>query len=327
MSANALQSLIDSCSGSNPPTQIESSLDVPPIASFGFWAHRSVPLSAGVTSLPNRQPPAVRSKQAQAAPALPKMPLQEELEVRDNLALARELAQVGDNIRWDLIIGEAAKMPCALRGRTQLPAAKKATSDDDVDDHRSTSASGSGVVGETDEAEPEVETSSNDEKEEHAEENRFGNRLPPWRRQRSPKSDSDDNAVETSAANDSQEMETSQPLTESSKAIAPWRRGAAAKSRSTAAQQDESARVYSISTMLQLYLLMQRAASPSEATTATSERSEFKEEPTLHSDAPDAAKGAAEMEPKRDTTRTAGSGKACAPWRRRAKAAEASSEH
>merc|ERR1719265_2207715 len=77
------------------------------------------------------------------APLLPSLPFAEELEVRDRLATAKEIAEVGDDIRWDLIIEEAAKLPCGLRGGAVVCPVKKASASDD-EDRRSTSASGSG---------------------------------------------------------------------------------------------------------------------------------------------------------------------------------------
>lgn len=317
MPVNALQSLINICGASKPLPQTEPPVDAPPIASFGFWANPSVPLSAGVgTPLPARQPPAPRPAQPAPAPLLSTLALSEELEVRDRLAEAKELAEVGGDIRWDLIIAEAAKLPCGLGGQA-LPSAameekklEKGSSDDD-EDHRSTSASGSGVSGEVHEAEPEVDASSNDEKDEPsrpAKDAIFSDRLPPWRRSRA--------AVKQG---DCKEQEVAPNAAEGADATAspPWRRALAAKGRPAAAGEDAAARVYSVATMLQCLMLMrQRDVAETDAA-----KGEEGLRPTPSPAAPSVPAAEAGAAP-REAGAGAG-GLANAPWRRRPRAAGA----
>jgi len=89
----------------------------PPIASLGFWADKAVPLSCGV-----RQ--AARDK-AQVPPA----PMSASaVELQAQCCQARAHAEVGGDIRWDVIIEQAALLPCGLRmpaaAPSRAPAAK-----------------------------------------------------------------------------------------------------------------------------------------------------------------------------------------------------------
>jgi len=89
----------------------------PPIASLGFWADKAVPLSCGV-----RQ--AARDK-AQVPPA----PMSASaVELQAQCCQARAHAEVGGDIRWDVIIEQAALLPCGLRmpaaAPTRAPAVK-----------------------------------------------------------------------------------------------------------------------------------------------------------------------------------------------------------
>lgn len=174
------------------------------------------------------------------------MPLDEELKVRDRLAMARELAEVGDgNIRWDLIIEEAARMSCGLKVDIRGSSLKKAAPTDD-EDLRSTSASGSGR-GELDETEPEIEVSSSEETENSGRTAMLGlKKLPPWRRSRTASG------------------ETPRACEKEPRAVAatppPWRRAGAAKSSAAVGEQVASTRVYTMTTMLQCWLLMQQSS-------------------------------------------------------------------
>mmetsp|Transcript_30124 Transcript_30124/g.48576 ORF Transcript_30124/g.48576 Transcript_30124/m.48576 type:complete len:277 (-) Transcript_30124:69-899(-) len=215
-----------------------------PIASIGFWADCSVPLSAGVdtwkTSAPKQHPV------ASTVPLLSSLPFDQELEVRDRLASAKEVAGVGDDIRWDLIIEEAAKLRCGLPvgPAAKLPAEKsKGYVVDDDADHRSTSASDSGGE-ETNALESdttELEASSQDEAPGlglDAAMDLLGAKLPPWRRSRT-------------AAAVYDQGQTASNL-EAAATQRPWRRS------TQKMKPDVCARVYTISTLLRCWVSMQR---------------------------------------------------------------------
>jgi len=254
----SLDSLIRTCAATGPMSPQTDEVEAlrqkkcPPVASLGFWAQSEVPLSVGACSLnPGAKTanlPQLASGLPLATVALPTTPLEEELKVRDRLAMAKEMAEVGDDIRWDVIIEEAARMSCGLKTDVHTRKLKEEPLPDD-DENRSTSASGSGG-GEVDETEQEEEGSSNDETEDSGKYDApivRDAKLPPWRRSRAATADStgSDRKLEQQAA-----------------APPPWRRGAATKSN----DQDVSARVYSITTMLQCFMLMnQSSAEPSPA--------------------------------------------------------------
>jgi hypothetical protein len=180
------------------------------------------------------------------APLLPSLPFDEELEVRDRLATAKAMAGVGDDIRWDLMIEEAAKMSCGLRGGPELLPCKKAVHSDD-EDRRSTSASGGddATGGESDETEPELEASSNDESDQpDAAAGVFGAKLPPWRR--SGKVAPEDQGPDVSADGNT------------ATTLAPWRRSAAKHECPKPVDRVDCDRVYSITMLLQCWSLMQQ---------------------------------------------------------------------
>lgn len=238
MPANALESLIRTCAAASPAEaqDVQEAQVQPrkcaPIASFGFWAQNEIPLSMGTSALERS------SKTSEPASltdeATPSIALDEELKVRDRLAKAKEMAQVGDDIRWDLILEAASAMPCKLKVDSLASGLKKAPLTDD-EDHRSTSASGSGGA-ETDET--ELEASSNDETGESGKDAppTPDAKLPPWRRARATTTDSLGSGQES-------------PVPAVSP---PWRRGG------SKAKGEDAARVYSITTLLQCWMLMQQ---------------------------------------------------------------------
>lgn len=270
-----------------------------PIASLGFWASSDVPLSAGASSL-NLAP------KKSTSVALPSMPLDEELKVRDRLAMARELAEVGDgNIRWDLIIEEAARMSCGLKVDIRGSSLKKAAPTDD-EDLRSTSASGSGR-GELDETEPEIEVSSSEETEDSGRKAMLGlKKLPPWRRSRTASG------------------ETPRACEEEPRAVAatppPWRRAGAAKSSAAVGEQVASTRVYTMTTMLQCWLLMQQSSGEEVVAARCPDGDEEQKQVSILTPPP----GFAPVDSAGATSnRTSHSD---APWRRRPRAASALSD-
>jgi len=286
MPVNAIQSLIRTCSASTPQETSSSIQECPPpIASLGFWARKDVPLSAGTDSLVMK----LRAERAaktppQPAPApaplLESLPFGEELEVRDRLSTAKAIADVGNDIRWDLIIEEAAKIPCGLRAGPTTILPKKACHSDD-DDHRSTSASGSGgeeaTGGESDETELEPDAPVSCGK------------LPPWRRSEKFAQRDQGRRVATEA--------TTPP---------PWRRGETTeKSRAEPVERDVSTRVYAIATLLQCWSLMQH--SPSE-----------KESPVTAQPGPSATSATSDANGNKGAkSRTIVPGSPDAPWRRK----------
>lgn len=202
-----------------------------PIASLGFWASNDVPISAGKSSLKqsanlSHSKPAATSL---AAVVLPSLPLDKELEVRENLAAASELAEVGTNIRWDLILEEASKMSCGLKTSGIKNNFKKAASTRSADeDLRSTSASGSG-------GDLEAGSNSDLEDEGQREANVSLAQMPPWRR--SPVSKPD--------------LVCSGQRETGARVPPPWRRRTAST---------DSCQTYSIATMLNYWFLMDQAS-------------------------------------------------------------------
>jgi hypothetical protein len=244
MPVNATQRLIRICDSSNdtPTTPTMQNMKNQPIAAQGFWADASVPLSAGVDTWKTKAPK-VQACTPPKVPLLASLPFDRELEVRDRLASAKEMAGVGDDIRWDLIIEEAAKLQCGLRGvvpaQSELSGEKaKGRSADDDADLRSTSASDGENALDSDTT--ELEVSSQDEaagKGQDTTAGVFGAKLPPWRRSR--------HAAETDKGRETSEVEPSATLR-------PWRR------TSQKGKADASAHVYTISTLLQCWASMQR---------------------------------------------------------------------
>lgn len=239
MPVDALSSLIRTCSAANASQADRLQGPVQkcaPIASLGFWACSDVPLSAGTGSLQQKVSSEKQSAPDSLAVALPSLPLHEELKVRERLAAAKELAEVGDNIRWDLIIEQAARMPCGLKADLQARGLKKAPLSED-DDRRSTSASGSGAgEGDTDETEPELEASSSDEIENLGKDSAphvLDAKMPPWRRSRV--------STPGTLSSSQSQVATAPP---------PWRRNVA----------KETAHVYSVSTMLKYWILMNQSS-------------------------------------------------------------------
>jgi len=262
MSVDALSSLIRTCTASNPAPaqtrgeppsifaleelpapsqkpqplcrpnfQLPQPVQCPPIASIGFWAQPEVPLSSGASSLSLSSQKVQMTTMKPEAVALPTMPLQKELQVRDRLAVAREMAGVGNDIRWDLIIEEASKMSCGLKAESHANIPKKAL---DEDDRRSTSASGSGGG----EVFDETEVSSSDEIEEtDMVPAILATKKPPWRRSQA-------------STSSSQEKEPSSPVARV--APPPWRR--------TRTSSGDVASVYSLTTMLQCLMLMRQTS-------------------------------------------------------------------
>lgn len=213
--------------------------ECPPIASMGFWANSEVPLSAGARPM--------KLAEQQKAVAAHKLPFSQELKVRDNLSQAQQIAEVGDDIRWDLIIQEAAKMSCGLRAPV---AAKKVEADDD--EIRSTSASGSGSA-ESDETE-EASSLGDDESISRG----SSGKTPPWRR-------------------DGYQPTSSDRSTTGSSYSPPWRRSA---------KKEEDARVYSIATMLQCWFVMQQSSMVATTAPSVEEEEEPLEEETAEALAP-----------------------------------------
>lgn len=99
------------------------------IASLGFWADKNIPVSTGARHMHLRRGPAAASAPGSAG-----------LEEVHSLCMEAKLrADVGDDIRWGVILEEAAKMSCGLRGVTPMKAKQALGKDDDTE---STSASG-----------------------------------------------------------------------------------------------------------------------------------------------------------------------------------------
>lgn len=299
MSVDALSSLIRTCTANNPapvqPQEVPQKtafVQCPPIASLGFWAHPEVPLSSGASSQSlSSQKTQLTSMQPEAV-ALSTMPLQKELQVRDRLAMAREMAGVGNDIRWDLIIEEASKMSCGLKADVHANIPQKVQALDE-DDRRSTSASGSGAG----EVFDETEVSSSDETEETGEDivpTMVATKRPPWRRSQA-------------STSSSQEKEPASPV--ASAAPPPWRR-----SRTSSA--DAVASVYSLTTMLQCLMLMRQTSAdkvPMEELFQDFGDQQQKFSPTAQPGfaAVDATSAPASTTSKKD-----------APWRRRARSTE-----
>jgi len=166
------------------------------------------------------------------------MPLKKQLKVRDDLAAAKEMAGVGTNIRWDLIIEDAAKTSCGIKANAA--AMKKANAAADC----STSASGSGR-GEVD------EESSNDDSSDSGKEAAsqiITAKLPPWRRQ----SPSATVASPQSIASPSDDQAPSAAVVPSPR----WRRGGAEEVHVPV----PDTRVYHLTTMLAVFSMMRDAS-------------------------------------------------------------------
>lgn len=108
----------------------------PPIASFGWWADKAVPLTQGVRHVTSEKPAAPAASRADA------------MELRTWCCEARDRADIGGDIRWDVILEQAALLDCGLRSRAtpiaQAPAkASAGKADKPGEDEESTSA-GSG---------------------------------------------------------------------------------------------------------------------------------------------------------------------------------------
>lgn len=265
-----------------------------PIASLGFWADASVPLSIGVDSWKTTTPK-IQPRAPSAVQLLKSLPFEQELEVRDRLATAKEIAGVGNNIRWDLIIEEAAKLPCGLRNNPMKPSMEKTKgcSTDDDADHRSTSASDSGEETNALESDTtELEASSHDEATIAGKDvTAFfsGTKLPPWRRSR-PAAENNQGRLFSELEDDA--------------SMRPWRR---APQKAT---PDSCTRVYTITTLLQCWVSMQRG------TLAGCEQ-----EPSItDSFAPSDVSVGAPKEEK--STRTSPAVASNAPWRRRPRSVE-----
>jgi hypothetical protein len=225
------------------------------------------------------------------AVALPTTPLQKELQVRDRLAMAREMAGVGDDIRWDLIIQEASKMSCGLKTDAHANISKKSLAPNE-DDRRSTSASGSGA-GEVFE---ETEVSSSDEIEDTGKDivpTMAAPKKPPWRRSQT-------------STGSPQEKEPGSPVANA--AAPPWRR-----SRTSSA---DVASVYSLTTMLQCLMLMRQTSA--DKVPMTQLFHDFGDQQrTFSSTAPSVS--VADVVPSAPAFTTS---KKDAPWRRRARSTE-----
>lgn len=311
MPVDALSSLIRTCTASNsalvqadelparPPKTSEPQellqktafVQCRPIASLGFWAQPEVPVSSGASSLSLISQKTQLTSMKPEAIALPTMPLQKELQVRDRLAMAREMAGVGNDIRWDLIIEEASKMSCGLKTDVHANMSKKSQALDE-DDRRSTSASGSGG-GEVFE---ETEVSSSDEIEDTDKDivpAMAAPKKPPWRRSQT-------------STSSSQEKEPASPVANA--AAPPWRR-----SRTSSA---DVASVYSLTTMLQCLMLM-RQTSADKVPMAELFHDFGDQQRTFSSTAPSGS--VAIVAPSAPASTTS---KKDAPWRRRARSTE-----
>jgi len=308
MSVDALSSLIRTCAPSNPaPVQAQElstplqktafvlpsrpAEECPPIASLGFWAQPEVPLSSGASSLSLSSQKTQLSSMKPAAVALPTMPLQKELQVRDRLAVAREMAGVGNDIRWDLIIEEASKMSCGLRADVHANISKTAQAPDE-DDRRSTSASGSGGG----EVFDETEVSSSDEIEETGKDivpTIVATKKPPWRRSQA-------------STSSSQDKEPASPVAKA--APPPWRR--------TRTSSGDVASVYSLTTMLQCLMLMRQTSADKVPMAELFQDPGDQQQKLSPTEPPPVAAVVATSEPASTTS------KKDAPWRRRARSTE-----
>lgn len=298
MPVNALDSLIRTCAAESP-SEAKDVQEAPvprkcaPIASLGFWAQSEVPLSMGISAL--KHDAKNQESASLAAVALPSIPLEEELKVRDRLAMAKEMAEVGDDIRWDVIIEEASRMPCAVNVNSHASGLKKAPLTDD-DENRSTSASGSGGA-ETDETEPELEATSNDETGDSGKDTPPATpdaKLPPWRRTRASTTDSGDQESRTAVA------------------APPWRRGGN-KNLAASTKSEGSTRVYSIATMLQCWMLMQQTPTAIVEAECQEDNCHESEEAQEQKSAPPPPPGFASKASPAGAARDA-------PWRRRPQA-------
>lgn len=96
----------------------------PPVASLGYWANRDMPLTTDGALTKDLDDITVvhcsaakpRSKAARAAVARARGTEQERLVLCEQ---AKELAEVGENIRWSVVLEATAQLPCAL-GSTPL---------------------------------------------------------------------------------------------------------------------------------------------------------------------------------------------------------------
>lgn len=134
-------------------TEVSTMDNMPSIASYGFWASKDVPLSAGVRKV-----------------TLPKSTYAPQIidpQVKSMCHVAQERAEVGGDIRWEVILEQAAQMPCALRACnvavTPEPIMKKSSFDgEDCESTSGGSGSASEATSFTSAEKSSIVTSSSD---------------------------------------------------------------------------------------------------------------------------------------------------------------------